>query len=81
MAQSLDNGYAVGGTDTGHQSEWDDATWTMPNGAFNEGVVGDWTHRGIHEMTIKSQAIVEKLYGRPQNIAISRGARAGDIRR
>jgi feruloyl esterase len=64
MAQSLDRGYAVGGTDTGHQSEWDDATWAMSSGALNEGIVGDWIHRGIHEMTIKSKAIVEKLYGR-----------------
>ncbi len=77
MAEALDKGYAVGGTDTGHQSEWDDATWTMPNGAFDEGVVGDWTHRGIHEMTIKSQAIVEKFYGRPAEHSYFTGCSSG----
>lgn len=77
MGQALDNGYAVGGTDTGHQSDWDDATWTTSNGAFNEGVVGDWTHRGIHEMTIKSQAIVEKLYGRSAQHSYFAGCSSG----
>ena len=77
MAQSLDRGYAVGGTDTGHQSEWDDATWAMSDGGFNEGIVGDWTHRGIHEMTIKSKAIVEQLYGRPAHHSYFSGCSSG----
>jgi feruloyl esterase len=77
MAQSLDKGYAVGGTDTGHQSEWDDATWAISNGALNEGIVGDWTHRGIHEMTVKSQAIVESLYGRSADHSYFTGCSSG----
>ena len=36
MGQSLDKGYAVGGTDTGHQSEWDDGTWAMSDGKLNK---------------------------------------------
>jgi feruloyl esterase len=78
MARSLDSGYAVGGTDTGHQSEWDDATWAMSeDGALNEGLVADWTHRGIHEMTIKSKAIVEKLYARPAHHSYFSGCSSG----
>src|SRR5688572_8980432 len=38
MGQSLDKGYAVGGTDTGHQSEWDDATWAISDGKLNKSV-------------------------------------------
>ncbi len=41
MAQSLDGGYAVGGTDTGHQSESDDGTWALSNGSLNRPVVED----------------------------------------
>ena len=69
MAQSLDRGYAVGGTDTGHQSESDDGTWAMSNGALNQQIVEDWAHRGIHEMSVKSQAIVESVYGIPARAA------------
>ena len=32
-------GYAVGGTDTGHQSDRDDGTWAMSGGALNTGIV------------------------------------------
>jgi feruloyl esterase len=77
MAQSLDKGYAVGGTDTGHQSEWDDGTWAMRNGELNEGVVEDWAHRGIHEMTVKSQAIVAEVYGRPAQYSYFTGCSSG----
>ena len=77
MAQALDKGYAVGGTDTGHQSAWDDGTWAMSGGAFNSGIVGDWAHRGIHEMTLKSQAIVEKLYGRRAHHSYFAGCSSG----
>ena len=81
MAQSLDRGYAVGGTDTGHQSESDDGTWAMSDGVLNSGVVDDWAHRGIHEMTVKSQAIVESYTDGLRSTATSPAARAADIRR
>ena len=77
MAQSLDRGYAVGGTDTGHQSESDDGTWAMSNGSLNQQVVEDWAHRGIHEMSVKSQAIVESVYGRPAEFRYFTGCSSG----
>jgi len=77
MAQALDEGYAVGGTDTGHQSEAFDGTWAMRNGELNQGVVEDWTHRGIHEMTVKSQAIVSEVYGRPAQYSYFTGCSSG----
>jgi feruloyl esterase len=63
MAAALSQGYAVGGTDTGHQSGFADATWTQGKTGLNSEVVADWAHRGIHEMTVKSQAIVQAVYG------------------
>jgi tannase/feruloyl esterase len=77
MAQSLDKGYAVGGTDTGHQSDWDDGTWAMSNGSLNQRIVEDWAHRGIHEMSVKSQAIVENVYGRPARYRYFTGCSSG----
>ena len=77
MGQSLDKGYAVGGTDTGHQSEWDDGTWAMSDGKLNKSAVEDWAHRGIHEMTVKSQAIVAELYGRPAQYSYFTGCSSG----
>jgi len=77
MADSLDKGYAVGGTDTGHQSEWDDATWALADGKLNTSAVEDWTHRGIHEMTVKSQAIVAELYGQPARYSYFAGCSSG----
>lgn len=77
MAQALERGYAVGGTDTGHQSESDDGTWALSNGAPNRQVVEDWAHRGIHEMSVKSQAIVEKVYGRPAEFKYFAGCSSG----
>jgi feruloyl esterase len=79
MAQSLDKGYAVGGTDTGHQSESDDGSWAMSSGAVNQQIVEDWAHRGIHEMSLKSQAIVENVYGRPARYKYFTGCSSGGL--
>ena len=77
MAQALERGYAAGGTDTGHESAADDGTWAMSGNEFNVGIVGDWAHRGIHEMTVKSQAIVERLYGRRAHHSYFAGCSSG----
>jgi feruloyl esterase len=64
MAAALAEGYAVGGTDTGHESGGRDATWAMtPQGTLNTTAVEDWIYRGIHAMTQKSQAVVQAVYG------------------
>jgi feruloyl esterase len=65
MAAALAQGYAVGGTDTGHESGFTDAAWTLTGEGLNQAAVNDWAHRGIHEMTVKSQSIVKALYGHP----------------
>ena len=63
LAAALDSGYAVAGTDTGHRSAGLDATWTMTEGHFNDGLAADWAHRAMHEMSVKGQAVVAAYYG------------------
>jgi feruloyl esterase len=64
MVEALRNGYAVGGTDTGHQSAATDASWAMTAHALDTISVENWAHRGIHEMSVQAQAIVSAVYGR-----------------
>jgi feruloyl esterase len=77
MAESLDKGYAVGGTDTGHASESDDGTWAMKDGKANAQLVADWTGRGIHEMTVKSKAVVQAFYGQAPHHSYFHGCSSG----
>jgi feruloyl esterase len=63
MNVALAQGYAVGGTDTGHESSFTDASWTLNAAGLDREKVADWAFRGIHEMTVKSQAIVAAVYG------------------
>jgi feruloyl esterase len=77
MAAALAQGYAVGGTDTGHESGFMDAAWTLGRDGLNTAVVADWAHRGIHEMTVKSQAIVSAVYGAPARHSYFVGCSSG----
>jgi feruloyl esterase len=57
MATAVVRGYATASTDTGHST---------PGGAWaldRPDLVLDFAYRAIHEMTIKSKAIVEAFYG------------------
>jgi feruloyl esterase len=60
LALAVFQGYASGGTDTGHAGSGTDASWAM---GHPEKVV-DFGYRGIHEMTQKSKSIVDAYYGR-----------------
>ena len=57
LALAVSQGYASGGTDTGHVGG--EAGWAL---GHPEKVI-DYGWRGIHEMTQKSKAIVEAYYG------------------
>ena len=57
MAAALNRGYATASTDTGHST---------PGGAWALGhpeLITDFAYRAIHEMTVKSKAIVAAFYG------------------
>src|SRR5216683_6376263 len=60
LALAVFQGYASGGTDTGHAGSGTDASWAM--GHPEKGI--DFGYRGIHEVTQKSKSIVDAYYGR-----------------
>jgi feruloyl esterase len=77
MAAALARGYAVGGTDTGHQSSFADATWTQSAHGLDTAILADWAHRGMHEMSIKSQQVVRAVYGRSAHHSYFVGCSSG----
>jgi len=58
LALAVSQGYASGGTDTGHEGSGTDASWAL---GHPEKVI-DYGYRGVHEMTQKSKSIVEAYY-------------------
>jgi feruloyl esterase len=56
MGQAIRAGFATASTDTGHVST--DTTWMR-----NRQQMIDYGYRAIHEMTVKSKAIIEAHYG------------------
>ncbi|HWC76882.1 MAG TPA: tannase/feruloyl esterase family alpha/beta hydrolase, partial [Blastocatellia bacterium] len=57
LGAAVARGYATASTDTGHSTG--DAGWAL---GHPEKIV-DYGHRAIHEMTVKSKAIVTAFYG------------------
>ena len=70
MRTALVNGYATASTDTGHVAGdllwFTDLQQTIDNGS-----------RGIHEMTVKSKAILRAYYGQRQRYAYFNGCSTG----
>ena len=61
MAEPLRRGYAVAGTDTGHEGGQADASFAV---GHPEKLV-DYAWRAVHEMTVKSKALVTTHYSVP----------------
>jgi feruloyl esterase len=59
LAVAVSLGYASGGTDTGHEASGIDARWALNH----PEKITDFGNRAVHEMTLKSKAIVEAYYG------------------
>jgi feruloyl esterase len=57
LGAAIKRGYAAAGTDTGHTGG--DAAWAL---GHPEKVI-DFGYRGIHEMSLKSKAIIDAFYG------------------
>ena len=77
MAEPLRRGYAVAGTDTGHEGGQADASFAV---GHPEKLV-DFAWRAVHETTVKSKAIVTALYSKPPRrsywVGCSTGGRQG----
>jgi feruloyl esterase len=71
MGPELVKGYAIAGTDTGHAGNAP-LPWMQ-----NEQQVIDYGHRGVHEMTVMSKAIVEAFYGQPARYSYFNGCSTG----
>ncbi len=61
LAVAVVQGYASGGTDTGHADTGPNPDWAL---GHPEKVI-DFGYRAVHEMTVKSKAIVEAYYAKP----------------
>ncbi len=59
MAGMLTRGDATASTDTGHEGAGGDASFAMGH----PEKLNDFGHRAVHEMTLKSKAVVAALYG------------------
>ena len=71
MATALARGYATASTDTGHST---------PGGSWALGhpeLVTDFAYRAIHEMTVKSKAIVAAFYGNGPRLSYFVGCSTG----
>ena len=76
MAEPLRRGYAVAGTDTGHEGGPADASFAV---GHPEKLV-DFAWRAVHETTVKSKAIVTAHYSGPRAAPIGSAARPGEGR-
>ena len=73
LGAALSKGYAVTGTDTGHEGSPIDAAWAI---GHPEKVV-DFGHRGIHEMTRIAKDAVHAYYGKDAQHAYFAGCSDG----
>ncbi len=71
MTTALNRGYATASTDTGHST---------PGGSWALGhpeLIVDFAHRAVHEVTVKSKAIVEAFYGNAPRRSYFEGCSTG----
>jgi feruloyl esterase len=71
MAAAVQEGYATASTDTGHESRNPDFAVGHP-----EKVV-DFSHRAVHETTVKAKAIMTAYYGRSPKFSYWTGCSTG----
>jgi feruloyl esterase len=71
LAAALQEGYATSSTDTGHESSNPSFAVRHP-----EKVV-DFSHRAVHEMTVKAKAIISAHYGRSPRFSYWTGCSTG----
>ena len=60
IGDALRRGYAAASTDTGHEGSGGDASFAL---GHPEKVI-DFGYRAVHEMTVKSKAIIAAFYGK-----------------
>ena len=71
LGPELVKGYAVASTDTGHAGP-DPLPWMQ-----NLQQIIDYGYRGVHEMTVKSKAVVKAFYGKAPKYSYFNGCSTG----
>jgi feruloyl esterase len=71
MAVALQRGYATASNDTGHQGEGTQFLLNHPE------KVRDFAERAMHEMTVKSKALIAEFYGRAPQLSYYSGCSTG----
>ena len=75
MAEAMARGYAVGGSDTGHQG--DDLSF----GVGHPEKIRDWAYRSTHVLAQTGRTMVAAFYGSQAEHDYFRGCSTGDSRR
>ena len=73
MALALQEGYATASTDTGHQGNGQDASFALGH----PEKVTDFSYRAVHEMTVKTKAMITSFYGRGPRLSYWNGCSTG----
>ncbi|HUQ95987.1 MAG TPA: tannase/feruloyl esterase family alpha/beta hydrolase [Bryobacteraceae bacterium] len=73
MSSALREGYATASNDTGHKGRGGDASFAL---GHPEKLV-DFAHRAVHQMTVKSKAIIGIFYGRAPRLSYWNGCSTG----
>jgi len=73
MGLPLTLGYAVASTDTGHEGKGDDGSYAL---GHPEKII-DFGYRAVHEMVVKSKAIVAEYYSRNARFSYWNGCSTG----
>jgi hypothetical protein len=73
LGTTLAEGYAVVGTDTGHEAGPTDASWAIGH----PEKLADFGYRAIHEVSVRAKRIVTAFYGRPPAHAYFSGCSNG----
>ena len=73
MGLPLSFGYAVASTDTGHEGKGDDGSYAL---GHPEKII-DFGYRAVHEMVVKSKAIVAEYYSRSAELSYWNGCSTG----
>lgn len=71
LADALGRGYATASTDTGHAGN--NALFAIDH----PDKLIDYAYRAVHEMTVKSKAIVSEVYGQPARFSYWNGCSTG----
>jgi feruloyl esterase len=69
--------YAVGTTDTGHAAGGGGSFAMRRDGGINTALWSDFSERSLHQLAVKSKALVQGYYGKTQDYAYWEGCSTG----